>query len=79
MAYLGLSQHIDFSKLPAPENRFTLSHLIGEGTYGEVFSAKDTRTGASVAIKVSTKILLRHFVSLLRMNLLKYIIVVRTT
>lgn len=53
MAYKGLSQHINFDKLPAPENRFKLQHLIGEGTYGEVYSAKDTKTGASVAIKVS--------------------------
>lgn len=53
MAYAGLSQHIDFDRLPTPEGRFTLNHLIGEGTYGEVYSAKDNKSGASVAIKVS--------------------------
>lgn len=51
MAYLGLSQHIDFCRLPDPQ-RFELQHLIGEGTYGEVFSAKDKVTGKRVAIKV---------------------------
>lgn len=57
MAYKGLSQHINFDKLPSPENRFKLQYLIGEGTYGEVYSAKDAKTGASVAIKVSVKYL----------------------
>lgn len=57
MAYAGLSQHIKFDKIPPPENRFNLQNLIGEGTYGEVYSAKDTKTGRSVAIKVC-----RHFI-----------------
>lgn len=55
MAYAGLSQHIDFNKLPAPSKRFELQHLIGEGTYGEVFSAKDKQTGKKVAVKVKFK------------------------
>lgn len=53
MAYVGLSQHIDFTRLPVPTERFELQHLIGEGTYGEVFSARDKVTGKRVAIKVS--------------------------
>lgn len=35
MAYVGLSQHIDFLSLKNPTDRFELQHLIGEGTYGE--------------------------------------------
>lgn len=53
MAYLaGLSQHIEFSKLPGPTDRFELQVLIGEGTYGEVFAARDKVTGKKVAVKV---------------------------
>lgn len=53
MAYLvGLSQHIEFSKLPVPTDRFELQVLIGEGTYGEVFAAKDKVSGKKVAVKV---------------------------
>lgn len=51
-AYVGLSQHIDFLRLPAPGERFELQDLIGEGTYGEVYSAKDKQTGKKVAIKI---------------------------
>jgi myosin-3 len=40
MSYKGLSQHIDFTSLPNPEERFELLHVIGEGTYGKVFYAK---------------------------------------
>jgi len=53
MAYVGLSQHIDFGRLPVPTDRFELQHLIGEGTYGEVYSAKDKVTGKRIAVKVS--------------------------
>lgn len=45
MAYNGLSQHVKFEDLPAPDDRFVLQDLIGEGTYGEVYSARDTVTG----------------------------------
>jgi myosin-3 len=45
MAYNGLSQHVKFEELPAPGDRFVLQDLIGEGTYGEVYSARDTVTG----------------------------------
>lgn len=44
MAYRGLSRHLNF-ELPAPGDRFVLQDLIGEGTYGEVYSARDTVTG----------------------------------
>ncbi|XP_037032331.1 myosin-IIIb-like isoform X7 [Bradysia coprophila] len=50
--YIGLSQHIDFARLPTPGDRFELQDLIGEGTYGEVYSAKDKTTGKKVAIKI---------------------------
>lgn len=53
MAYLvGLSQHIEFNNLPVPTDRFELQVLIGEGTYGEVYAAKDKVTGKKVAVKV---------------------------
>ena len=45
MAYNGLSQHVKFEDLPAPGDRFVLQDLVGEGTYGEVYSARDTVTG----------------------------------
>jgi hypothetical protein len=44
MAYRELSRHLNF-ELPAPGDRFVLQDLIGEGTYGEVYSARDTATG----------------------------------
>ena len=45
MSYMGISQHIDFDNLPDPNTRFELLEIIGEGTYGEVFAAKDHDTG----------------------------------
>ncbi|XP_064105759.1 myosin-IIIb-like isoform X3 [Macrobrachium nipponense] len=56
MAYMGMSQHIDFDNLPDPNTRFELLEVIGEGTYGEVFAAKDHDTGQSVAIKIMENI-----------------------
>lgn len=53
MAYNGLSQHVDFLRLSNPTERFELLDLIGEGTYGEVYSAKDKHTGRKYAVKVS--------------------------
>ena len=35
------SHKIDFNSLPDPSNRFDLIEVIGEGTYGEVYSATD--------------------------------------
>uniref|UniRef100_A0A182WDQ6 non-specific serine/threonine protein kinase n=1 Tax=Anopheles minimus TaxID=112268 RepID=A0A182WDQ6_9DIPT len=52
MAYNGLSQHVDFSRLPSPNERFELLDLIGEGTYGEVYSAKDKHSGRKYAVKI---------------------------
>lgn len=37
-AYAGLSQHIDFARLPSPGNRFELSDMIGEGLFFPLFS-----------------------------------------
>lgn len=45
MTYRGLSQRVHFDALPSPVERFTLKELIGEGTYGDVYSAKDNLTG----------------------------------
>jgi len=50
--YHGLSQHISFEQLPEPAERFQLEQVVGEGTYGEVFCAKDRDSGQRVAIKV---------------------------
>lgn len=47
MAYRGLSRHVDLEALPEPGARFSLQELIGEGTYGEVYSARETVTGES--------------------------------
>ncbi|KAJ8686367.1 hypothetical protein QAD02_022161 [Eretmocerus hayati] len=52
MAYRGLSQHVNFDVIPDPEDRFSLEELIGEGTYGEVYSARDKETEDRVAIKI---------------------------
>ncbi|XP_017761248.1 PREDICTED: myosin-IIIb-like isoform X2 [Eufriesea mexicana] len=52
MAYHGLSQHVNFDVIPDPGDRFVLEELIGEGTYGEVYSAHCNQTGNKVAIKI---------------------------
>ena len=43
--YVGISRHINFAGLPDPVGKFELIEIIGEGTYGEVYSAKDLATG----------------------------------
>ena len=45
MTYRGLSRRVHFDSLPSPVERFALKELIGEGTYGDVYSAKDNLTG----------------------------------
>jgi len=40
MEYKGISQHIDFCRLPTPGGRYELTQVLGVGTYGEVYSAK---------------------------------------
>lgn len=52
MAYIGLSQHIDISRLPSPDDRFQLLEQIGEGTYGEVYCALDKKNNKKVAVKI---------------------------
>ncbi|XP_047481319.1 myosin-IIIb-like isoform X4 [Penaeus chinensis] len=56
MSYMGMSQHIDFDNLPDPNTRYELLEVIGEGTYGEVFAAKDHETGGMVGIKIMENI-----------------------
>ena len=45
MSYLGLSEHVNFEKLPDPTGRFRLEEVVGEGTYGEVYKAFDLELG----------------------------------
>ncbi|XP_041975163.1 myosin-IIIb-like isoform X2 [Aricia agestis] len=52
MAYRGLSQHVELDRAADPRDRFTLQELIGEGTYGEVYCAKDRKSGRRVAVKI---------------------------
>ncbi|XP_014227640.1 myosin-IIIb-like isoform X2 [Trichogramma pretiosum] len=52
MTYRGLSQHVNFESVPDPEDRFSLEELIGEGTYGEVYKARDKESGSQVAVKI---------------------------
>ncbi len=46
------SQIIDFAKLKSPDNEWELLESIGEGTYGEVFKARNLKTGQLGAVKV---------------------------
>lgn len=43
--YAGISRHINFAILPNPGDKFELQQIIGEGTYGEVYSAKEISSG----------------------------------
>ncbi|XP_063899631.1 myosin-IIIa isoform X1 [Helicoverpa armigera] len=52
VAYRGLSQHVELDRAADPRDRFTLQELIGEGTYGEVYCARDKKSGRRVAVKI---------------------------
>ncbi|XP_026319847.1 myosin-IIIb-like isoform X2 [Hyposmocoma kahamanoa] len=52
LAYRGLSQHVQLERAADPRDRFTLHELIGEGTYGEVYCARDNKLGRRVAVKI---------------------------
>lgn len=43
--YDQYSKEIKFSELQNPEESWELLDLIGEGTYGEVYSVKNKQTG----------------------------------
>ena len=38
------SEHIDYPNLPDPRNVWELEERVGEGTYGEVFAARNKET-----------------------------------
>jgi len=46
--YDQCSSEIKFSELQEPEETWLLIDLIGEGTYGEVYSAKNKHTGTVI-------------------------------
>ncbi|ESO82465.1 hypothetical protein LOTGIDRAFT_134504 [Lottia gigantea] len=50
--YHQYSKIIDFKNLPSPEGVWTLQDVVGEGTYGEVYLAKNNDTGQEVAVKI---------------------------
>ncbi|XP_053386580.1 myosin-IIIb-like isoform X4 [Mercenaria mercenaria] len=50
--YDQYSREIKFSELENPEDSWELLDLIGEGTYGEVYSAKNKQTGEIAAVKI---------------------------
>ncbi|KAK2170162.1 hypothetical protein LSH36_4g17098 [Paralvinella palmiformis] len=50
--YADYSKIIKFDTLPDPTDTWELVDKIGEGTYGEVHSAKNKHTGHVVAIKI---------------------------
>ncbi|CAB3239895.1 unnamed protein product [Arctia plantaginis] len=52
IAYRGLSRHVELDRAADPRDRFTLQELIGEGTYGEVYCARDKKSGRRVAVKI---------------------------
>jgi myosin-3 len=51
-AYSKYSQVIKFDELESPDAEWKLLESIGEGTYGEVFKAQNTKTHRLAAVKV---------------------------
>jgi myosin-3 len=43
--YSRYSSVIAFDELPDPTDRYELSNILGEGTYGSVYKAVDKQTG----------------------------------
>lgn len=54
--YEGISKHVDLLSLPPPGERFCLQRVVGEGTYGEVYAARDIYTDRMVAVKIMENI-----------------------
>jgi myosin-3 len=54
--YSQFSQIIKFDELKSPDREWTLLESIGEGTYGEVFKARNLQTNQIVAVKVMESI-----------------------
>lgn len=50
--YSQYSQIIKFDELQSPDGRWELLESIGEGTYGEVFKARNAKTGEYAAVKI---------------------------
>lgn len=50
--YEQYSKDIKFSELQNPEETWELLDIVGEGTYGEVYSAKNKHTGELAAVKI---------------------------
>ncbi|XP_064647040.1 myosin-IIIa-like isoform X3 [Lineus longissimus] len=46
------SNVIDFNSLPDPTKEWELEERVGEGTYGEVYAARQKNTGERVAMKI---------------------------
>ena len=52
MSYTQNSQILNIDALESPDSHWTLLESIGEGTYGEVFKAKNVKTGQLAAVKL---------------------------
>ena len=55
-SYSNYSQVIKFDELETPDNQWTLLESIGEGTYGEVFKARNVKTNSYAAVKIMESI-----------------------